>query len=174
MTTPRYVPARNTGQQPWQRSTGFHIPTQRSASPVPPSPTPPSEPDAPTPPHRPQVAIGLKVALGAAVGLLAGLVIGSSGAGQAAPAPQQAAISAIPEGGGRFQVGTDLEPGTYQTSGPDDTSSTGCYYARLKSGDGSLDDILDNYVSQGPMTVVIPRTDGFFQTTGCDAWTKVH
>lgn len=178
MTTPRYVPAKKVSapeQRPWQRSAGFQIPTQRSA---PPPPTAaPTPPPAPGRDERQRVGMVLKIGLGAAVGLLVGLLIGSAAAGQTTAAtdiPQADATSTIPAGGGRFRVGTDLEPGTYQTAGPDDSSSTGCYYARLRSGDGTLGDIMDNYVSQGPMTVEVSKSDGYFQTTGCDTWTKVN
>jgi hypothetical protein len=38
---------------------------------------------------------------------------------------------------GNYQVGIDIQPGTYRTT----TGSQGCYYARLKGFSGSLDDI---------------------------------
>jgi hypothetical protein len=135
-------------------------------------------PPQPAPPPGRQSATALKVGLAGAVGLLVGLIVGSAGAGASGYSHSQGSAadpaSAVPAGGGRLRVGQDLVPGTYQTSGPDGSTSTGCYYARLKKGDGSLGDILDNYVSQGPMTVTVQKSDGYFETSGCSTWTKVR
>ncbi|GAA5120583.1 hypothetical protein [Pseudonocardia adelaidensis] len=72
-------------------------------------------------------------------------------------------------GPGTFEVGVDIEPGKYKTTGPDGPN---CYYARLKTGDGSMGDILDNNNSQGPVTVTIKESDGYFETQGCADWVK--
>jgi hypothetical protein len=92
---------------------------------------------------------------------------------QAAPPPAPAPSPAEPAtgiGDGVWEVGVDVAPGKYKTTG---TNSFSCYYARLKSNDGSLGDIIDNNLSEGPMTVTIKGSDGYFESTGCNDWTKV-
>jgi hypothetical protein len=75
---------------------------------------------------------------------------------------------------GVYEVGVDMQPGKYKTAGPDpDDAFPNCYYARLKTGDGSLGDIIDNNNSQGPVTVTVKTSDGMFDTSGCQAWVKV-
>jgi hypothetical protein len=70
---------------------------------------------------------------------------------------------------GTYEVGVDIEPGKYKSSG---TTGYGCYYARLKANDGSLGDIIQNNNSQGPSVVTIKESDGYFETTGCAPWVK--
>lgn len=73
-------------------------------------------------------------------------------------------------GEGVWEVGVDIAAGKYKTTGSD---GYGCYYARLKTGDGSLGDIIDNNDTDGPATVTIKSSDGYFDTSGCAAWSKV-
>lgn len=70
---------------------------------------------------------------------------------------------------GTYEVGVDIEPGKYKSSG---TTGYGCYYARLKANDGSLGDIIQNNNSQGPSVVTIKESDSYFETTGCAPWVK--
>ena len=69
---------------------------------------------------------------------------------------------------GTYQVGIDIQPGTYRTQ----TGSQGCYYARLKSFSGSLDDILANNNTDDPAIVTILPTDKGFESRNCGTWTK--
>ncbi len=71
-------------------------------------------------------------------------------------------------GAGTFQVGADIEPGTYHTDG-----ARSCYWARLSGGGGTLDDIIANDNVEGPATVVIDGSDWGFQNSRCGTWTKV-
>jgi hypothetical protein len=103
-----------------------------------------------------------------------------------APTPQTPPVEAVPAaaptaadatsgprtrvGDGMWKVGDDIEPGRYTTAGADGSS---CYYARLKSTDGRVGDIIDIEVTNGPATVVIRPTDGYFKTAYCSTWTKV-
>ena len=98
--------------------------------------------------------------------------------GSAAPAetvtvtesPEPAAAqdgSSIP-GDGTFQIGVDVQPGTYMSTAPD---SGNCYWARL-SGSDSFDNIIDNSNSSGQSLVTIKATDKFFESRGCNAWAK--
>jgi hypothetical protein len=73
-------------------------------------------------------------------------------------------------GDGTWRVGEDIAPGKYATAGPDGSS---CYYARLKSNDGGVGDIIDIKVTNGPADVVIRPTDGYFKTAYCSTWNKV-
>jgi hypothetical protein len=133
-------------------------------------------------------AVGLLVCIGYAAAFGAAVAESSSAAPTrpwtatrvpAKPAPTMAA-SAPPASAasgpattideGVYEVGVDITPGKYKTSG---TDSYGCYYARLKTGDGSLGDIINNNITQGPATVTIKESDGYFETKGCETWTKV-
>lgn len=70
-------------------------------------------------------------------------------------------------GQGTFIVGTDMVPGTYQSS-----QGGECYWARLSNFTGSLSAIIANhYGSRGLVT--IKSTDKGFQSQRCGNWTKV-
>ncbi len=71
-------------------------------------------------------------------------------------------------GDGTFFVGTDIQPGTYKSSG-----QQGCYYARLSGFDGTTDDIIANDNTDTPAIVTIAPTDKGFQAKGCGTWTKM-
>jgi hypothetical protein len=73
-------------------------------------------------------------------------------------------------GDGTWKVGDDVAPGTYTTAGPDGSS---CYYARLRNHDGGVGDIIDLEVTNGPASVVIRPTDGYFKTTHCSTWNRI-
>jgi hypothetical protein len=64
-----------------------------------------------------------------------------------------------------------IAAGKYKTTGPDGPN---CYYAGLKTGDGSMGDILDNNNSNGPVTVAIKESDGYFETQGCADWARAE
>jgi hypothetical protein len=88
------------------------------------------------------------------------------------PAPEAAPAPSGPLttfGDGTWEVGVDIVPGKYKTTGP---VGRNCYYARLKNGDGAMGDILDNNNSKGPATVTIKESDGYFETQGCADWVK--
>lgn len=74
-------------------------------------------------------------------------------------------------GEGTWEVGVDIAAGKYKTTGPDGPN---CYYARLKTGDGSMGDILDNNNSNGPVTVTVKESDGYFETQGCADWARAE
>ena len=70
-------------------------------------------------------------------------------------------------GDGTYQVGSDVQPGTYRTR----ESSSGCYYARLGGFSGEFEDILANGNATGPAIVTIEPTDAGFESNGCGTWT---
>jgi len=78
-----------------------------------------------------------------------------------------------PEGLGSLRtrvVGTDIQPGTYRTTGPLTAGGT-CYWARMKTAAGGLGDVIAADMPTGPTTVTILATDKSFQTAGCAEWT---
>jgi hypothetical protein len=81
----------------------------------------------------------------------------------ATPAPSYAHF-----GDGTFQVGKDIQPGTYRTR----VGSMGCYYARLKGFGGTLDDIISNNLTDAPAVVTIAATDKGFESHRCGTWTR--
>lgn len=82
-----------------------------------------------------------------------------------------AATAAGFPGDGTYLVGTDVKAGTYRSPTP---TSGNCYWARLSTTDGAgTDGILANNNSAGPSVVTIQKTDKAFNTSGCEAWTKV-
>lgn len=78
-------------------------------------------------------------------------------------------------GPGTYPVGNadgDVQPGTYRTAGPD-TNGLPCYWAREKDTTGDFGSLITNGVPTGPTTVTIKASDGAFQTSSCQTWTKV-
>jgi hypothetical protein len=71
-------------------------------------------------------------------------------------------------GDGTYQVGTDIQPGTYRTR----EGSPGCYYERLSGFSGEFDDILANGNTDAPAVITIKPTDAGFTSQGCGTWTK--
>ena len=80
----------------------------------------------------------------------------------AQPPPPETAIP----GDGTFEVGVDIEPGTY-VSEPSPTGN--CYWARL-SGTGGLDDIIANNNTSGQALIPVSADDKYFETSGCSDW----
>lgn len=81
-----------------------------------------------------------------------------------APGGAPAAISAD----GVYLVGTEIEPGTYQSDGGE-----GCYWARLYDVTGGVDSSADNGLGGGQQVVTIRAGDAAFETVDCGAWTKI-
>lgn len=72
-------------------------------------------------------------------------------------------------GDGIFIVNTDIEPGTYKSSG-----QTSCYYSRLSGFTGSLNDIISNENTDSVAIVTIGTTDIGFKSNRCGTWNKVQ
>ena len=157
------------------------IPAQRRA---PDPPRPSWAPAGPSPPRRwPWLAAGL--AVGLLAGGAAGVAMSSIAVVADPPVERTVAVTPPPSapvpadepagprtefGSGVWEVGVDIAPGKYKTSG---TDGYGCYYARLVAADGSLSDIIGNGFVQGPATVTIKQSDGYFETSGCERWVRV-
>ncbi|MGH3548345.1 MAG: hypothetical protein ACRDQU_09590 [Pseudonocardiaceae bacterium] len=91
----------------------------------------------------------------------------------AAPAPPADLATTTAFGAGTYIVGTDIVPGTYETTGPAAGGIGLCSWVRLKDTSGSLESIIANDVQQRPTTVTISKTDGAFKTAGCNPWQVV-
>lgn len=70
-------------------------------------------------------------------------------------------------GDGLYAIGTDKNPGTYQTQG---ATGNDCYYAVLNSP--NTQDISDNNNTTGSAIVTLNARQ-YFQSTGCQTWTKI-
>src|SRR5215210_8573078 len=70
---------------------------------------------------------------------------------------------------GAYFVGTDIEPGTYRSSG-----SSGCYFARLRNFTGDTNSIIANGVTDASTVVTIKSTDAGFESQDCGTWTKLE
>ncbi|MFF8608779.1 hypothetical protein ACF06X_22870 [Streptomyces sp. NPDC015346] len=87
--------------------------------------------------------------------------------GDAAPEKKKAATIG---GDGDFEVGTDVKPGLYRTSGNKDAM---CYWERAKDSSGETDSILANDNVTGTSYVLIKPTDKLFKSSGCAEWEAV-
>ena len=81
-----------------------------------------------------------------------------------------AAPGTIP-GDGTFRVGSDIQPGVYFSKGG--TQGVPCFWSRHK-GTGSPDDTIDSGASTGQQYVTIAPSDGSFETSFCQTWTRVQ
>jgi hypothetical protein len=91
---------------------------------------------------------------------------GGEGAGKAQVAEKKAAFS----GDGDFQVGSDLKPGTYRTTGNSDGM---CYWERAKDASGEMDSLLANDNVTGTSYVTVKATDKLFKSSDCNDWEAV-
>lgn len=88
------------------------------------------------------------------------------------PAKKPAAADTV-KGDGQYLVGEDMRAGTYKTAGPEKSSIIeNCYWARTKNASGEFDAIIanDNLKGQGRVTV---NKGEYFETNGCQEWTRV-
>ncbi|WP_030419580.1 hypothetical protein VM636_18280 [Streptomyces sp. SCSIO 75703] len=86
-------------------------------------------------------------------------------ADESKPAKKKADI----KGSGEFEVGSDVKPGTYRSSGNDGM----CYWERAKDASGELDSILANDNVTGTSYVTVKATDKIFKSNGCKDWEAV-
>jgi len=160
------------------------VPLQRSA-PLPPMPLAPVVP-APRTAVLPKPGRRWPAVAG---GLVAGLAVGAAGAMSAISAvalddtarfdPAPVAPSSVSPNvavpgrvlsafaDGVWQVGVDIEPGTYTTAG---AVGPTCYHATRTAMSGG--DIVNSIIDPAPATVVLTEADGWFETAGCATWTR--
>ncbi|MFJ3672321.1 hypothetical protein ACIPSE_38280 [Streptomyces sp. NPDC090106] len=133
-----------------------------------------------------------KIALGAVVGIVViGAVSANSGdgdsgsdgsgksssasgqtksGGEKEPAKAAEEKKAAFDGDGEFQVGTDVKPGTYRTTGNTDGM---CYWERAKDASGEMDSLLANDNVTGTSYVTVKATDKLFKSSDCNDWEAV-
>ncbi|GHA94925.1 hypothetical protein ACIQRS_18840 [Streptomyces termitum] len=87
----------------------------------------------------------------------------------ASKAPEKKKAATI-DGDGDFEVGADVKPGLYRSTGNEDA---GCYWERSKDAKGELDSILANDNVTGTSYVEVLKTDKLFKSTGCGTWEAV-
>ncbi|MFI1562319.1 hypothetical protein ACH4ZX_04500 [Streptomyces sp. NPDC020490] len=88
------------------------------------------------------------------------------------PAKKPGAATTV-EGDGQYLVGEDMRAGTYKTAGPDpDSLIENCYWARTKDASGEFEAIIANANLQGQGRVTVNKGE-YFETNGCQKWTKV-
>ncbi|MCX4526216.1 MULTISPECIES: hypothetical protein [unclassified Streptomyces] len=75
------------------------------------------------------------------------------------------------KGSGTFQVGKDVQPGTYRTSG--NKSGDNCYWERAKDSSGELESTLANDNVTGTSYVTVKATDKIFKSSDCKGWEAV-
>ncbi|MFF1652582.1 hypothetical protein [Streptomyces sp. NPDC058255] len=73
-------------------------------------------------------------------------------------------------GDGDFQVGTDIKPGTYRTTGNTDDM---CYWERAKDASGEVGSLIANDNVSGTSYVTIKAGDKLFKSSGCEDWEAV-
>jgi hypothetical protein len=71
-------------------------------------------------------------------------------------------------GDGIFIVGTDLQVGTYRSTG-----GSSCYYSRLKDFSSTISGIISNDNTSDSAIVTIAASDTGFKSTRCGTWTKI-
>lgn len=91
---------------------------------------------------------------------------GAKGKDTAEVAEKKAAFA----GDGDFQVGTDIKPGTYRTTGNTDGM---CYWERAKDSSGEMDSLLANDNVTGTSYVTVKASDKLFSSSGCKDWEAV-
>ncbi|MFJ3925474.1 hypothetical protein [Streptomyces sp. NPDC090022] len=90
-------------------------------------------------------------------------------AGQSKP-QDTAQGKAAAKGDGTYQVGTDIKPGTYRTTG---NTSLGCYWETAKDSTGEMESINANDNVTGASYVTLTDADKVFKSTGCKDWSAV-
>lgn len=76
---------------------------------------------------------------------------------------------------GTYMVGSEIQPGSYHTSGPaSDSIMHACTWSRNKDTSGEFTSIIANHVSSGPDTLTVQSTDAAVEFAGGCAWTKVN
>ncbi|MFF4039417.1 hypothetical protein [Streptomyces sp. NPDC001816] len=92
---------------------------------------------------------------------------GKKDSGGAEAAEKKAAFG----GNGDYQVGSDIKPGTYRTTGNTDGM---CYWERAKDASGDTDSILANDNVTGTSYVTVKAGDKLFKSTDCKDWEAVN
>ncbi|MFJ9962578.1 hypothetical protein [Streptomyces avermitilis] len=85
-------------------------------------------------------------------------------------AEKKAVQKAAFDGDGDFEVGKDIKPGTYRTTGNTDGL---CYWERAKNASGEAASLIANDNVSGTSYVTVKATDKLFKSSGCKDWEAV-
>lgn len=128
--------------------------------------------------------LGAGVAVFVALFVIVGLVSPSRVSTRVSPvqpAPSFSSTTSVPAvsvlvgplsefGNGAYEVGADIKPGKYKTTGPDGSSyMSSCYWTRAKDSSGTFDATIAIGTVQGPGIVNINKGE-IFQTQGGCTW----
>ncbi|MFJ4781077.1 hypothetical protein [Streptomyces sp. NPDC088762] len=94
----------------------------------------------------------------------------ASKGGDPASKPAEEKKKAAIRGNGTVEVGKDVQPGTYRTTG---NGGAGCYWERAKDSSGETDSIIANDNVVGASYVTIEAGDKVFKSTDCKDWEAV-
>ncbi|WP_231626976.1 hypothetical protein [Streptomyces apocyni] len=73
-------------------------------------------------------------------------------------------------GSGTYEVGSDIKPGTYRSTGNSDGM---CYWERAKDSTGEMESIIANDNVTGTAYVTVKESDKIFKSTECKSWETV-
>jgi len=103
----------------------------------------------------------------AAVAISAALTSGVNSDLGTAPTTTQPADTDNAWSDGVYEVGPEIKPGVYKTTGRE---AGDCYWARLADSDGQ--NILANQISSGRLTLRVRRSDKFIELNGGCVWKR--
>ncbi|MEU2438200.1 hypothetical protein ABZ595_18690 [Streptomyces rubradiris] len=86
-----------------------------------------------------------------------------------APAAKGTPAASMDGDGGIFEVGTDVAPGTYKSTGNADGS---CSWERLKDAGDGTDSVLAHGNVTGTAVVTLSASDRYFKTNDCGDWKR--
>lgn len=122
-----------------------------------------------------RIAVTLAAGASAAVLALAGCnpnATSGNGDGGGGGAEKKAADTSGTVGDGTYEVGTDIDAGTYKTDGPpEDAVAPMCYWERAKDSSGDLNSIIANKIVEGPGVVTVNAGEVATLSGGCE-WVK--
>ena len=92
----------------------------------------------------------------------------------AAPTTSAPVPATVISGDQLLDVGTEVAPGVYRTTGPISTDQE-CYFARLSrdADEPSLVTVIRQAYAGGPTEVTIKASDDVFRTRGCSPWVRI-
>ena len=75
-------------------------------------------------------------------------------------------------GNGTWEVGVDIEAGTYASSFDGTDGAIGCYWQRVSGFEGTLNEVIVNEIQSGNVIVTILPSDKGFKSQWCEDWVK--
>ncbi|MEU6817248.1 hypothetical protein [Streptomyces sp. NPDC046860] len=91
------------------------------------------------------------------------------GSGRVSGDAEPDAVKAPLSGNGTFRVGSDIEPGTYRSTGG---ARRSCRWERTANAGNGLGSVIADAEVTGTAVVTIRSTDAYFRSSGCGGWTR--